>query len=267
MKKAAGFDPNVDALVRQILAGASETSAKKLAAWRKPERDLHRLARRDYVRAVRRHLSYWEFRSLISNADSTFSRLGDNPTAMVSGRTLRKLAGELGFHLRAEPYQGPEGLALLGFYVHKHEGLLQRPLIYVNTAHVPVVVTTTFCHEFGHHLASQLFGTRGLVHPLFDADYASHLDDPAELAADALTAIRGYPGESARRIFATPWNWGLVAHTGRLTGDAFRKVRAYVGSLGFDFSPDLPAHQNLNYLAGMIHYAKLRWALLAEYDL
>jgi hypothetical protein len=37
--------------------------------------------------------------------------------------------------------------------------------------------------------------------------------------------------------------------------------------LGFDFGASLPAGQSFNYLTGMIHYAKLRWALLAEYEL
>jgi hypothetical protein len=29
----------------------------------------------------------------------------------------------------------------------------------------------------------------------------------------------------------------------------------------------IPVNQRLNYLSGMIRYAKLRWALLAEFDL
>lgn len=196
------------------------------------------------------------------------SSLGYEEPTLVSDRVLRRLASDLRFHLKAEPYEGPEGLALLGFYVDKHHQMLQRPLIYLNTAHVPAAVTVAFCHEFGHYLTAKLFKLWDEpVHLYFDADYASHLNDPVELAADALAAIRCYPVEIARQIFATPWNWGLVARTGRLTGDAFDKVRAYIGSHGFDFSPDLPVQQNVNYLAGMIHYAKLRWALLAEYDL
>jgi hypothetical protein len=269
MKKAAGLDPNVDAVVREILAGVSPASAKKLAAWRKPERDLHRLAHRDYVRAVRRNLGYRELKCMISAADKMLSRLGYDQPVMVSARALRRIASDLRFHLRAEPYDGPEGLALLGFYVNRQGQMLQRPLIYLNTAHVQAAVTVAFCHELGHYITTKLFNSwHEPVHLSFDADYASHLDDPVELAADALAAVRCYPEGLARRIFATPWRWGLVARTTALTGDAFSKVRAYIESHGgFGFPKDLPAQQNLNYLAGMIHYAKLRWALLAEYDL
>jgi hypothetical protein len=47
-----------------------------------------------------------------------------------------------------------------------------------------------------------------------------------------------------------------------------RDIREHLeASYGFDFSIALPPVQNLQYLAGMIHYAKLRAALLEEYDI
>lgn len=160
-------------------------------------------------------------------------------------------------------------MALRGFYVEKRRRLLKRPLIYVNTAHQPGAVSSTFCHELGHHLTSQLFETPNEgVHFFFDADYAAHLDDPLELAADVLVSLAGYPDAAARRLFSTPWNWGLVARTGKLSEEVFAGVRNHAERrLGIDFTSKWPAKQRLNYLAGMIHYAKLRWALLAEYDL
>jgi hypothetical protein len=35
----------------------------------------------------------------------------------------------------------------------------------------------------------------------------------------------------------------------------------------FEFEPQTPATENLHYLAGMIHYVKLRFALMAQYDI
>ena len=37
--------------------------------------------------------------------------------------------------------------------------------------------------------------------------------------------------------------------------------------MGSTLMERIPANQRLHYLLGMIHYAKLRWALLAEYDM
>jgi hypothetical protein len=37
--------------------------------------------------------------------------------------------------------------------------------------------------------------------------------------------------------------------------------------MGFNFDNRIPAADNLHYLEGMIHFAKLRLALLAAYDI
>ena len=48
----------------------------------------------------------------------------------------------------------------------------------------------------------------------------------------------------------------------------FAKVRNYLQSrYGLNLDARLPAHKKLPYLAGMIHYANLRSALLKEYDI
>ncbi|MGH7916657.1 MAG: hypothetical protein ACREQE_04250, partial [Candidatus Binataceae bacterium] len=143
------------------------------------------------------------------------------------------------------------------------------PLIYVNTAHHPTAVSATFCHEFGHHLSSELFGPqKEPVHFFIDADYAAHLKEPHELAADAMVSLAAYPQPLARKIFPAEWNWGLVARARNLPEAALNEVRAHIRRFyGFDLMERIPANQRLHYLSGMIHYAKLRWALLAEYDL
>lgn len=263
----------IEKLAEEILASTRGAERRHVKAWRNPSGDIDRLARRDYVRSLRRQLSFDDVQKIIANASRVWPNLNAVQLHVITqrqfARTARRMTADLNVHLQASPYDGPEGLALRGFYVEKRRQVLKQPLIYVNTAHHPGAVSSTFCHEIGHHLTSRLFGHQQQgVHFFYDAAYADHLDDPIELAADVMVSLAGYPASVARRIFARPWNWGLVAKVGRLSEEEFQTVRKHAeGRFELDFTAALPAHQRLNYLAGMIHYAKLRWALLAEYDL
>ncbi|MGH7931545.1 MAG: hypothetical protein ACREQN_00105 [Candidatus Binataceae bacterium] len=259
----------VEGVIAKVLTGARVSAAGQLDSWRKPEQDIRRLVRSDYVRSLRHNLDYRMIRELVKAFAAVEPDFNHQPIAMGSLDRFAQVATDLRFHFKASPYGGDEGLALRGFYVTRGQGMLKRPLIYVNTAHHPLAVSATFCHEFGHHLSAELFGLGDEpVHFFFDADYASHLKEPSELAADVLVSFAGYPESIARRIFATPWNWGLVARAKNLTEAALNEVRAHLRSAyGFDLMERIPANQRLHYLSGMIHYAKLRWALLAEYDL
>jgi hypothetical protein len=260
-------------LIDEILSTAGERGREKLAAWRNPGADLRKLAQRDYVRSLRKVLAYRDLLRIVSAAEKVWPRINREQLNTFAkkdiGRRATRLTSDLEVHLKATPYRGPEGLALRGFYVETQIERLRRPLIYINTAHHPGAISATFCHEVGHHLTARLFDTGQLgVHFFFDADYTGHLDDPLELAADVLVSLAGYPEPIARTIFSAPWNWGLVAKTGKLTEEVFADVRKHVEDrFGLNFKAPLPAEQRLNYLAGMIHYAKLRWALLAEYDI
>src|SRR5216683_3102168 len=196
----------------------------------------------------------------VNNAEqiSAWKQPGEDIQRLVRHDYVRSLR-------RILPYQ-----PVRGFYVTSAKGMLKRPLIYINTAHHPLAVSTTICHEVGHHLSAQMFGSGAdePVHFFFDADYAGHLGDPGELAADAMVSLAGYPYPIAKKIFETPWNWGLVARAKDLTQAALAEVRGHVRRVyGFDLMERIPANQRLHYLSGMIHFAKLRWALLAEYDL
>lgn len=265
----ARSDSNVETFVSGILANASADGALELSAWRKPEKAFRRLIRRDYVRDLRRNLSYRQLRTLLEAVDETLPRLNREPLDLMPVKEQAQLAARLGLHFKAAPRTGTEGLALRGFYVNELQKVLKRPLIYVNTAHPPVVVSTTFCHELGHHFAADILEPRRQkVQLFFDADYSEHLGDPAELAADVLVSLAGYPKPVARNIFSEAWDWGLVASTKKLTDAAFFEVSAHLRKVyGFDLRADISPRQKLNHLSGVIHYAKLRWALLAEYDL
>ncbi|MGH8014437.1 MAG: hypothetical protein ACREQ4_18260 [Candidatus Binataceae bacterium] len=260
----------VDLVIAQVLSHAGDSAAAQMQSWRKPEPDIRRVVRSDYVRSVRNNLDYRGLKLMID----AFTRIepGFNREPIAANKSVDWLEGfaeRLRVHFKAAPLVGDEGMALRGFYVTRGRAALKRPLIYVNTAHHPTAVSATFCHEFGHHLSSELFGPQNEpVHFFIDADYATHLKEPHELAADAMVSLAAYPQPLARKIFPTEWNWGLVACARNLPEAALNEVRAHILRFyGFDLMERTPANQRLHYLSGMIHYAKLRWALLAEYDL
>jgi hypothetical protein len=270
MSAQANSQPHIEKMVARILSETPDKAAGKLAAWKKPTDDLRRLVRHDYVRSLRRNLPYHELKALVAGFGEIMPTFNREPLGMLPTDQLAAWATALDLHFKAAPNEGDDGLALRGFYVTREEGSLKRPLIYVNTAHHPLAVSSTFCHEVGHHLSAELLGgdEHTPVHFFIDADYASHLEEPAELAADVLVSIAGYPEPIARKIFATPWEWGLVAKAKDLTEAALSEVRSHLNkAYGFDLTERIPPTQMLHYLSGMIHYAKLRWAVLAEYDI
>jgi hypothetical protein len=264
---------DVDRLLNGLPDELLRSNARKFAAWKKPAAAIQRLLKQDYVRSLRRNLSYTDVCTLVSEFEKIFPRFNARSVAMMSTRQFGTIAARLNFHLQAMPYGGSEGLALRGFYVTRAEGILKRPLIFVNTAHHPLAVTTSFIHELAHHVTNEVLSLPPeSVHFFFDADYATHLAEPGELAADVMVSLAGYSAETARRIFPWAWKWGLVARTENFMEAAFEEVRAHLRKVyGFDLtarnldriSPD----ERVNRLAGIIHYAKLRWALLGEYDL
>ena len=259
----------VDAVIEEILGRAQIAGRSELRAWRKPQRELQELARLDYVRAMRRTLDYRTLCTIIDEVREIFPQLNREQFRPKPVDQLAAILSQLRIHLQAAPYPGPEGMALRGFYVDKSPKALKHPLIYINTAHHLGAVATTFMHEIGHYVTAKVTGSDGHgVHYSFNAAHHSHLGEPAELTADALVSLAAYPEPLARRLFKTPWDWGLVARADRLPDQTFARIRKHVFKLcGIDFGASLPAGQSFNYLTGMIHYAKLRWALLVEYEL
>lgn len=261
---------HIEKMVARILSETHDKEAGKITAWKKPTDDLRRLVRHDYVSSLRRHLPYRDLKTLVAAFSDLLPGFNRKVVGMMPTTQLAEMAAALDLHFKASPNEGDDGLALRGFYVTRKKGILKRPLIYVNTAHHPLAVSATFCHEVGHHMSSELLGEDEdtPVHFFFDADYASHLEEPSELAADVMVSIAGYPEPIARKIFAMAWEWGLVARAKDLTEAALSEVRHHLKkAYGFDVMERIPANQMLHYLSGMIHYAKLRWALLAEYDI
>lgn len=225
---------------------------------------MRKLVARDYVLAVRQLLTRSVLRQLILSATRIWPRFNREPMD-GSGESshLSDIASGLRLHFKASPNAGKDGLALRGFYADKSGELLRRPLIYVNTAHHPLAVAATFCHEVGHHLSTRILAKHeGDVLLYFDADYGAHLEDQAELAADALVSLAAYPLPAAKRLFRRPGE----SATHNLDAATLERIKQhYKRSYGFDFSARMPVAQNLHYLTGMVHYAKLRAALLEEF--
>lgn len=239
------------------------------AASGKVRRDFVRLARVDYLPCLRKGIGESAMCELADRArDKVWPHLNRSKISPQAPEFLAELASRLGVDFQARALPGPEGLGIRGFYLGYARDAMKRPLIFVNTAHNSGAVSVTFCHEIGHHLATEILGDD---HPgarfFYYTGYEDHLDDPIELAADALVSLASYPRESARRIFGA-LKPDSPASRGELTDESLRRVFNYLRrNYGYNLGGNLSTEQKLQYLAGVIHFAKLRLALLAEYGM
>lgn len=280
MRKDNEAGSEVTNLVGQILANLSSSSSKELESWRDPERDLRLVTERDYAPSLRALLDQDTVEGVVHSARSIFPDLNrqHNPVSIegwLKGShlsTIQKLFAQVtdrrDIHLLNTPFTGEGGLALRGFFVDRDGESLKRPLIYVNTAHHPVAVAATLFHEVGHLVAAEMFEPRRApVQFFFDIDYASHLDDLGELIADVVLSFAAYPAPVAREIFGSLEKSADDGKTLSFPDQLLaRIVEHYRARFGVSLTaPDIPASRKLNYLGGMIHFAKLRSALLAEY--
>jgi len=266
-------------LIGGILANLA--NCEGVEAWHNPERDLRCVAERDYAPSLRALLARATVAEVIRAAREIFPDLNrqhkpDHIEGWVKGDStsgLRRLFAQVrerrDIHFQGTPFTGEGGLALRGFFVDRDGESLKRPLIYVNTAHHPVAVAATLFHEVGHLVASEVFDSRdSSVHFFFDVDYASHLEDVGELTADVVLSLAAYPAPVAREIFSTTEKSLLRDPTAFPDQLLARIIEHYRTHFGMNLpAADLPATRKLNYLGGMIHFAKLRAALLTEYDL
>ena len=255
----------------ELAAGILQASKLPSTSRTLPEEILF-LEHANYARPLRRSFGRSEVREIVAEARNTvWPHLNEKSVRLVSPKEFTRLWSGLGVQFRLAKLSGTAGLGLLGFYVRKMEGS-RLPLICVNTAHHPAAVGATFSHEMGHHLTRQLFDSRK-EHAQFLANtaYGEHLDDPEELAADILVSLGIFPEPIARRIFL---NFGkkkaskATAASDDLPNSVSARVLDYMErrySLGF--GEPLPSTKKLQYLAALIHFAKLRRALLLEYEI
>ena len=128
--------------------------------------------------------------------------LNREPLRLVTPEEFTRLWSRLGIDFKLAKFEGPKGLALMGFYADKL-GPSRRPLIYVNTAHHPAAIGAVFSHEMGHHLTAKIFASQEdhAAYLTYTA-FGDHLSDAPELAADCLVSLGVFPKDTARKMFA-----------------------------------------------------------------
>jgi hypothetical protein len=268
--KAERRKPSVfDELAAEILSACSSRGRAAATSRGVPE-EIERLEQADYGRPLRRTLGRAEARELISEARSAvWPNLNSQPVRLVSPKEQTRLWSGLGVQFQLAKLNGDDGLEMMGFYVRKMGGS-RLPLICVNTAHHRAAIGAAFSHEMGHHLVGRLFSSRREHGQLLASTaYGEHLGDPEELAADFLVSLGVFPETVAREIFLAPVQKNGGKHAaGELQNSVSAAVLKYMESrYGLSFSGTLPSAKKLQYLAGLIHFAKLRQALLVEYDI
>ncbi len=228
-----------------------------------------------YGPRLRRNLASGEVKQVIREATKqVWPNLNRAPFRLGSPSEFVRHWWNLGIEVRLAHLPGPRGLGLLGFYVNKIRGVCERPMICVNVAHHPALVGTALAHEMGHHLTARLFGSRSeTAHPLLREDFEQHLECPKELVADVQVSLGIFPAEIARRLFdgdASPVGSGSPEQSLRepVSDPAFKKLVGYLAShYGFNLAANLPEQMKLHCFAALLHYTRLRRALLDEYDI
>jgi hypothetical protein len=264
-KKPSRFEE----LAGEILLACSPSSRRGAISRGAPE-EIRLLEQADYGRLLRRSLARAEVRSLVAEARSVvWPNLNNQCVRLVSPKEYTRLWAGLGVQFQLAKLNGDDGLEMLGFYVRKMGGAL-LPLICVNTAHHPAAIGAAFSHEMGHHLVGQLFNSRKEHgQPLASTAYGQHLIDQEELAADVLVSLGVFPETVARQIFITPEEKKTAKpHSKELQNCVSAAVLKHMKrryALRFDGAPH--SAKMLQYLPGLIHFAKLRQALLVEYDI
>jgi hypothetical protein len=247
-------------LVRDILRSAERNVAP--LSVRDTQKYFDSFSQQNYGTAIRKHFDRGQMRQILAEVRRTLPALNRQVFRITNPRHLRKIANELGVMLHADRFDGPDGRSLRGFYLDDTE-LLGRPAIWVNTATHPVGVAAAFWHEVGHHLTKRIFDDcHHRTSYSFNTNHQARLTDASEIAADMVMVLACYPKTAATKLFT-----GDKVSADN-TDQLLSRVRPYVRSVTkFDFVNQFSGHENLHYLAGIIHLAKLRAALLSDYEI
>ncbi len=250
-------------VVRDILAMAGEGERARAAAPREIENDFQPIASRDYERCLKLNFSRRELSEILGAFRTALPNLDREQLKPMALPSLANVASRLGLKFQANSFDGSGGAGLRGFYVATKA--LKQPLMCLNTDHHRTAVNSTFWHEMGHHLTVRLL-PRPKESPTlsFGRDFEEHLGDPRELAADLLVTLVCYPHSAAKQLFGPLLQKGSAESIDAVVSAAKTHMNAV---MGFNFDNRIPAADNLHYLEGMIHFAKLRLALLAAYDI
>jgi len=263
MKRAG--DRDLDRLVAEVLRTLA--GCEPDTRWQAQLRDLRRILAADYNRTIRTFHRSGNFpvRELLREAQHDFPGLNEQPAHFDAA--ARERLAKLGIRVRMQEYAQR---TLRGFY---HRDPECGPLIWVNLAHPPGGVAASLGHEVGHWYREQLLGFAGehTTVGFFNSDFAGHLARPDELFADVFTVLAAYPKEIAAKIFPRGGWRALVRRAAQFDLTPLTRVRDHLAAVyHFDMmneTPTLPVPHRIYYTASMVHFARLRWALLQEFDL
>jgi|HubBroStandDraft_1064217.scaffolds.fasta_scaffold161675_1 hypothetical protein len=263
-------NPRIEGLVAEVLAGIGKSQRKPASNLNLLHDEGSRLQRREYGRSLRKCLGRSEVREIVSEAKNTaWPHLNEAAVRLGSMQEFAARAFNLGVDFRIAKMPWPSGLALFGFYVSGGPGFDKRPIICVNGAHHPAVVGIAFAHEVGHHVTADLFGVREEAPQLLaHRGYEAHLSDPRELAADVMVSLGIYPHQTAMKLFGRKVRRERVEPAKRqLSPEKLSAAISYVRPrYGFDLE-SVSSQKRVQYQAGLIHFTKLREALLVEYGI
>jgi hypothetical protein len=176
---------------------------------------------------------------------------------------LSKLFGGRELELRAEPYLEGAGLALRGFFCRANVGSKSKFVIFLNTAHHPGAVIATFGHEIGHYIYGSLVGERAKMAAFLEGTFANHIHEEDELFADSLVAFSAYSRDLIKEIGP------LKSVAPGKSDELFGRIRRAYGLVGTRYELDLTERKmgnvwRVRYLTSMVHFFKLRCALLEK---
>jgi hypothetical protein len=261
----------IGGLTADIIKSAESASNDRVPTLTTTPDEIARLWNREYGQALRACLSRAEVREVVSVARrKAWPHLNDGAARIGSMREFAERASALGADLRIAKMPWPSGLAVLGFYLGGDSGLdNSRPLICLNGAHHPAAIATAFLHEVGHHVTAKLFSNRDeSVQLSRQTGYEAHLVDPRELAADILVSLGMYPRNMAAQLFelGSRRKATVSAEQHIESSPAAKAVAATARRYGLNLG-SLSIQKMLQYQAGLVHFTRLRQALLDEYGL
>lgn len=257
-----------EGLGRELSEVARTTKTDETESLAELKREIAGIIRKDYGQALHQCLSRSEVREIADEGKTrVWPSLNREPVTLVSPNEFVRRWSAFGVDFKFASLSWKEGLSLLGFYVNKIDRIRMRPLIFVNTAHHPAVVGVALDHEMGHHLTSQIFGAGQKTHLLSQTGFQEHLVEPAELAADTLVSLGIFPAPIARTLFSSANRMSAGNRSSEVSDLSFAKLLAYVAKrYGFRFDQIRGVDKRLHALAALVHYAKLRRALMDEYN-
>lgn len=256
-----------EGLVDGLSSVAKVTRQVKVASSAKLKSEIAGILQKDYGQALRQCLSRWEVKQIASEGKArVWPDLNRQPVKLVSPDEFVRRWSGFGVDFKFASLPSKEGLSLLGFYVNKVDQVRKRPLIFVNTAHHPAVVGLALDHEMGHHLTSQIFGAAKETHLLSQTAYEEHLTEPSELAADTLVTLAVLPARIARTVVGRENRVSPADGSKEFSEAAFAQLLDYAAKFGIRLDRIRGVNKKLQTLAALVHYAKLRRALLDEYN-